>query len=46
MLVDAKHDQNEFRRDARKHDSDEYPGDRRQQQNEPGERADCHRGQT
>ena len=30
MLVDAKHDQNEFRSDARKHDSDEYPGDRGQ----------------
>ena len=38
MLVDAKHDQNEFRRDAREHDSDEYPGDRGQQQNEPGSR--------
>src|ERR1700730_13018356 len=27
MLVDAKHDQDELRNDARKHDSDEHPGD-------------------
>jgi hypothetical protein len=27
MLIDAKHDQDELRNDARKHDSDEHPSD-------------------
>src|SRR5437764_8951988 len=42
MLVDAKHDQNEFRRDTRKYHSDDHAGDRRQQHDEPAERADRH----
>src|SRR3979490_1324357 len=43
MLVDAKHDQDEFRGDARKHDPDDHAGDRGQQQDESAERADRHR---
>src|SRR5512140_3463000 len=46
MLVDAKHDQDEFGGDARKYDSDDYAGDRGQQQDESAERADRHRGQA
>ena len=46
MLVDAKHDQDEFRGDARKHDADHDAGDRGQQQDESAERADRHRGQA
>src|SRR6266851_10414352 len=46
MLVDAKHDQDEFRGNARKNDSDHHAGDRGQQQNESAERADFHRGQA
>src|SRR6266404_2104067 len=44
MLVDAKHDQDEFRGNARKNDSDHHAGDRGQQQNESAERADRHLG--
>src|ERR1700728_3707769 len=46
MLVDAKHDQDEFRGDARKDDADHHAGDRRQQQNEPNERTDRHRSKA
>src|SRR6476660_8159059 len=46
MLVDAKHDQDEFGGNARKNDSDHHAGDRGQQQNESAERADRHRGQA
>ena len=46
MLVDAKHDQDEFGGNARKNDSDHHAGDRGQQQNESAERANRHGGQT
>ena len=46
MLVDAKHDQNEFRRDAGEYDADDDAGDRGQQLNEAAERADRHRGKA
>src|ERR1700722_13531750 len=46
MLIDAKHDQDEFRGDARKNDTDHHAGDRGEQQNESAERADRHRGQA
>src|ERR1700691_2490501 len=45
MLVDAKHDQDEFRGDARKDDPDHHAGDRGQQEDESAERTDRHRGQ-
>src|SRR5438105_11399658 len=44
VLVDAEDDQDEFRGDARKHHADHDTGDRGQQQDEPAERADRHRG--
>ena len=43
MLVDAKHDQHEFRADACADDTDHDAGEARQHQNEPAERADRHR---
>ena len=46
MFVDAKHDQDEFRRDPREDDADNDAGDRGQQLNESPERADRHRSQT
>ena len=46
VLVDAKHDQDEFRGNARKNDSDHHAGDRGQQQDESAERADRHRGEA
>src|SRR6266850_5477042 len=45
MLVDAEDDQDEFRGDARKHHADHDAYDRGQQQDEPAERTDRHRGQ-
>src|SRR3954464_11387343 len=44
VLVDSEDDQNEFRGDARKHHAYHDTGDRGQQQDEPAERADRHRG--
>ena len=46
VLVDAKHDQDEFRGDARENDSDHHAGNRGQQHDESAERADRHRGQA
>ena len=46
VLVDAKHDQDKFRRDARENDADDDAGDRGQQLNESAERADGHRGEA
>ena len=46
VLVDAEHDQDEFRGDARKHHADHDAGDRGQQQDESAERADRHRGKA
>lgn len=43
VLVDAKHDQHEFCRDAGENDADDNAGDRGQQLYEPAERADRHR---
>src|SRR5438045_6885699 len=40
MLVDAKHDKDEFRRNPRKYHPDDHTGDRRQQQDEPAELHD------
>src|SRR5882757_10362105 len=42
MLVDAEHDQDEFRGDARKHHADHDAGDRGQNLDESDERADRH----
>ena len=44
MLVDAEHDEDEFRNDAREHDADDDARDRVEQHQESGERADRHRG--
>ena len=46
VLVDAKHDQDEFGGDTRKDDPDHHAGDRGQQQDKSAERADRHRGQS
>jgi len=46
MLVDAEHDQDQFRGDAREHHADDDARDRFQHDQEAAERADRHRGEA